>query len=264
MAATSKGGIFGMNPFGDAKAGIAFTNVTGGEVNVALETGTSAFEKTGLQIVDHALDKVSGYYIDAGLSIGAQPGSVGFKNGILFSDGNGGKPLTTTACMICTTANNETVATGVDFSQYNITGFAWKSTGAFISGAGAISGIAQFLTGANPGPSFLPSQTHGSFISANFTNGGDEIDFFNMVNNAGGFNWYQKTGATTGVLLAALGTTGFNLMMGGVVAPGGYSMTLTTEPDTGPCGAGQIAWDANYIYVCTSTNVFKRAALSTY
>ena len=28
--------------------------------------------------------------------------------------------------------------------------------------------------------------------------------------------------------------------------------------------AGQIAWDANYVYVCTATNTWKRAALSTY
>tara|TARA_Y100001938_G_scaffold150326_1_gene240724 strand:+ start:2110 stop:4989 length:2880 start_codon:yes stop_codon:yes gene_type:complete len=28
--------------------------------------------------------------------------------------------------------------------------------------------------------------------------------------------------------------------------------------------AGQIAWDANYLYVCTATNTWKRAALSTY
>jgi hypothetical protein len=263
MAATSKGGIFGMNPFGDAKVGIAFANVSGGEVNVALEPGTSALEKTGLQIVDHALDQVHGSYIDAALAIGGQIGSIGFNNGILFSNGNGGNPFTATACLICTTLNTVTVATGVDISQYNITGFAWKSNGAFITGAGALSGIALTLTGANPG-TLQPSQAHGSFISSNYTSGGNEVDYFNMVDNAGGHNFYQKTGASTAVLLASLGTTGLNIMMGGVVAPGGYSMTLTTEPDTGPCAAGQMAWDVNYIYVCSSTNVFKRVALSSY
>jgi hypothetical protein len=206
MAATSKGGIFGMNPFGDAKFGIAFANVTGGEVNVALETGTSAFEKTGLQIVDHGLDKVHGSFIDAGLAIGAQAGAVGFSNGILFSNGNGGTPLTTTACMICTTANVVTVATGIDFSQYFMTGNFLNSRGFFVTGAGAMSGIGLTLTGANPGPTFQPSQTAGSFISANFTNGSNEVDFFNLVNNAAGFNFYQKTGASTGSLLLTVGS----------------------------------------------------------
>jgi hypothetical protein len=201
---TTAGSLFGIGTFGDAKVGTAFTNVTGGEINVALETGTTAAEKTGLQIVDHALDKVAGTLIDAALAIGAQPGAIGFQNAILLSDDNGAKPLTITACVICTTPNNETIGTGIDLSQYVIMGNFLNSAGFFVTGAGAISGIAQFLTGANPGPSFQPSQAHGSFISSNFTNGSNEVDLFNMVNNAAGFNFYQKTTATTGVLVATL------------------------------------------------------------
>jgi hypothetical protein len=238
MAATSKGGIFGMNPFGDAKVGIAFANVSGGEVNVALETGTSAFEKTGLQIVDHALDQVSGSYIDAGLAIGAQIGAIGFQNGILFSNGNGGSPIKPTGCLICTTANAVPVVTGIDISPYNISGFAWKSAGASITGAGAISGIVQFLTGANPGPSYQPSQTAGSFISSNFTGGSREVDFFNMVNNAAGFNFYQKTGATTGALLATING-------GTIILPG---MATSTPCGTAPAGT---LWNSGgTVHVC--------------
>jgi hypothetical protein len=205
MSSTSKGMIYGMGSFGDAKIGIAFANVTGGEINVALETGTTGREKTGLQIVDHALDQVHATYVEAGLAIGGQPGSIGFNNAILLSNGNGDKPLSTTACVICTTANNQSIATGIDLSQYNITGNFLKSVGFAVTGAGGISGIAMTLTGANIGPTFPASQSVGSFISANFTNGGNEVDLFNLSNNALGFNFYQKTGASTGSLLLTVG-----------------------------------------------------------
>jgi hypothetical protein len=41
----------------------------------------------------------------------------------------------------------------------------------------------------------------------------------------------------------------------------GAQQTKTNSSDG---GAGDIAWDANYIYVCTASNVWKRAALSTF
>jgi len=48
-----------------------------------------------------------------------------------------------------------------------------------------------------------------------------------------------------------------NLTLGGVLlAP------LATKTSTSTGTAGQIAWDANYIYVCTATNTWKRVALT--
>jgi hypothetical protein len=38
--------------------------------------------------------------------------------------------------------------------------------------------------------------------------------------------------------------------------------TPASASDTGT--AGEICWDADYIYVCTATNTWKRAALSTW
>lgn len=45
---------------------------------------------------------------------------------------------------------------------------------------------------------------------------------------------------------------------------GGIMQPLVTPSDVGPCIAGQIQLDASYIYVCTATNVYKRAALSSF
>jgi hypothetical protein len=235
---TTKGAIFGVGTFGDLKVGTAFTNVSGGEINVAAETGTTVAIKTGLQIVDHALDAVHGTLVDAALSIGAQPGAVKFQNAFLLSDDNGIAPLTTTACVICTTPNNESIATGIDLSQYNITGFFLKSSGFYVTGAGDINGIALMLTGANPGPTFLPSQSAGGFISSNFTNGGSEVDFFNLVNSASGFNFYQKTGASTGTLIATLNG-------GTIILPG-----MATSTPCGSSPAGTLWNSGGTVHVC--------------
>jgi hypothetical protein len=41
-------------------------------------------------------------------------------------------------------------------------------------------------------------------------------------------------------------------------------MTSATPTGSGSGTAGDIAWDTSYIYVCTATNTWKRAALSTF
>ena len=44
-----------------------------------------------------------------------------------------------------------------------------------------------------------------------------------------------------------------------------FQVLGTRSPASNATGeAGQIAWDGNYVYVCTATNTWKRAALSTY
>ena len=46
---------------------------------------------------------------------------------------------------------------------------------------------------------------------------------------------------------------------------GGIEAPLTTPASSSATGtAGQIEWDANYIYVCTATNTWKRAALASF
>jgi len=47
---------------------------------------------------------------------------------------------------------------------------------------------------------------------------------------------------------------------------GGNLVVTTSGTKTGTSAGvrGSIIWDANYIYVCTSTNVWKRVALSSF
>jgi len=61
-----------------------------------------------------------------------------------------------------------------------------------------------------------------------------------------------------------VGPTGLAITPAGIVLVSGLQAPSTTWTNTGPCMFGQIAWDTNYIYVCTATNTVKRVALSTF
>jgi hypothetical protein len=52
-----------------------------------------------------------------------------------------------------------------------------------------------------------------------------------------------------------------NQVSGNLTITGLFAAPLTTKASTDPGIAGQICWDANYIYVCTATNTWKRTSL---
>lgn len=51
-----------------------------------------------------------------------------------------------------------------------------------------------------------------------------------------------------------------------VAIPGAFSISTSSTPASASAAgtAGQISWDANYIYICISTNTWKRAAVATW
>ena len=67
--------------------------------------------------------------------------------------------------------------------------------------------------------------------------------------------------------MVASGSNVVNITSLGVSVTGNSSVSgfrqapLTTMTSTSPGTPGQIAWDANYIYVCTAVNTWKRVAL---
>lgn len=66
----------------------------------------------------------------------------------------------------------------------------------------------------------------------------------------------------TGLLSAANTTVNGVLTVTGDTVRISTTKTPATAGDTG--SAGQIAWDADYIYICTATNTWKRVAISTW
>jgi hypothetical protein len=141
--ANAKGAFFGINPSTIARNGATnLLDVTAGEVNVAIETGASAYKKTILSLVALATDAVSGSVIDAVLDMRKMTGAIGFNDGLLFHDmeGHAAFPIKTTGTLIRAAVNGATtVAKGIDISALTITGNAWSSPSVTITGAGVVT-----------------------------------------------------------------------------------------------------------------------------
>jgi predicted heme/steroid binding protein len=148
--ATSKGQIFGQTSIAVLYPGATnIRNVTGGEINVQCNSGSSTAYKCVLQLVGTTADAVSGSVYDCGLSFSNQAGAVGFNVGILFSGANGQQFLKSTGT-IFSIADSPTFANGFDLSGATLTGFAYKSNQFIVDNAGNISGLTLTASGATP------------------------------------------------------------------------------------------------------------------
>jgi hypothetical protein len=75
-----------------------------------------------------------------------------------------------------------------------------------------------------------------------------------------------NNGNTTGTRFFSQRSESFTFFgtAGGFGSTAGFNATQLTKTGTSTGTAGDIAWDANYIYVCTGSNVWKRTALSSF
>lgn len=173
-----------------------------------------------------------------------------------------------------------------------------------LTGEGDIFVEGEFISTYNGEGIIPTSQSPAGFaITSNYAGFG-EVDFWSLVNNTDaesqGFRFMQKLTAgtarpvmhgytySTGAELDIFAPNGTTLLMLGVTnagssittgtgsislgAPGGVAVTLGRFgiPTNTPASAtatgvqGTIAWDANFIYVCTATNTWKRVAIATW
>jgi hypothetical protein len=99
-----------------------------------------------------------------------------------------------------------------------------------------------------------------------------------LTNSYGGFYWSASTSnfftpdtsltrtaaGTVAIGTGVRGSSSGTLLAGSVVSVA-FTETLTTPASSSaPCTAGQFTDDANYHYVCTATNTWKRVALSSF
>ena len=104
------------------------------------------------------------------------------------------------------------------------------------------------------------SVTSNAFISNNLIVGGN-------ITGAG----YSITGTFKGAIITTndcqTGAITANGQIVGTAPTGGggaFKQAQSTKTGTSAGTTGEIAWDANYIYVCTATNVWKRSALTAF
>lgn len=148
--ANSKGTLFATNPV--ALLGPGATNwreITGAEVNIAIQAGASASYKNAWSLVALNTDAVQGSVYDAALSISSQGGAVGWKNGILFSAANGQAPVASNGTLIGT-QDAGAVTNGINFGSYTFSGAAIATPGFLVVGTGDTT--VRHLSGATAVP----------------------------------------------------------------------------------------------------------------
>jgi hypothetical protein len=72
------------------------------------------------------------------------------------------------------------------------------------------------------------------------------------------------TGSAGNVIIKSSTNTWTFGTTGVLTLPGLLSAPLATQANNATGTAGQISWDADYIYVCVATNTWKRATLNSY
>lgn len=239
-ANTSRGGLFGLNPVVVLYSGATFWNqAVGMEVNTAIQSGSSVYYKAGISISQEPTDQVPGAVFDAGINLTNASGAVGWKNGVLFSNGNGQGPLANTGSLIATQGAS-TVQNGIDFSSYTFNGYAFNSQNAKITGAGNFQ---SSVVGGGTSSSFYASSTAAS-LGFNDTGGGVDGKVWDFIANAGNLvfrtvndagnatsNWLAVTRgpgiSVASVSIPKLATDAFSTITPVTVGAATYSVTPT-------------------------------------
>jgi len=172
-----KGAYFASNPYASALSGATLLfELTGGEVDIDAEAGSSVAYKAGWSIAQVATDAIRGTIYDCALCISNAVGAIGWTNGITFGPMNGQGPIQTNGALLSTTGS-ATIATGIDISSYTYTGFSLKTPGFTVAGAGNL--ITKIGTNADS-----TGQPGGVFASEvyNATNVSGQSGLFVKIN----------------------------------------------------------------------------------
>jgi hypothetical protein len=169
-AGNGKGNLFGINPYartaiGSAGASVFWGLLAGGEVDISARYGTTVDNIVGWQVTQDASSLVAANQFSAAYSANNSLGALGWD--ILLSDGAyyGRPSLKSTGTIFrcfphANTGNCGTIGAGFDLTSYGtITGNAWASPGASISGAGQMTALSYV-----PTSSTIP--TNGLYLSA--------------------------------------------------------------------------------------------------
>jgi hypothetical protein len=163
---------------------------------------------------------------------------------------------------------------GVGDTPATATGYA---TSILSAGNGAFFDFARTTATARKWRVGVGLQASDTFIIEDVTAAVDPVIITGGALSAGKFDIKYTTSAsssTTGALTIGNGTAATNVAIGGgnvnaggtLVVGGTVIHTLSATPASASAAGtvGTMSWDANYIYICTATNTWKRVAIATW
>ncbi len=234
-AITKKGAGYGFTG-GCTLSGTAtfFVECTGAEIGNAITAGASADYFAGWTVVNLSNHVNRGITFDMGYGLSVQTGGQTFKNGFFFGNQNGIFPVGTDGTMWSTTAG--TVTTGVDFSNLTISGSAWTSPGANLTGAGIWNAVFRPTAGA-----FAAGVAQIYTTSGGGSNGLTITMFTSGGTNDGGF--FSAAGSF--LFVNPSGTNNVNLVTGGGALGVGTTATVATFNGTTDASSTSVAGVVN-------------------
>ena len=198
---------------------------------------------------------------------GAVTGNVtGNVNGDLTGDVTGNVTGNLTGNVTGNVSGNVTSTGSSSFSSIDVNGGAIDGTA--IGANSASTGVFTNITGSGTAALATVDINAGEIDGTNIGAGTPGTGAFTSLStsgtatlatvdiNAGAIDGTNIGASTPGTgVFSALTTTGDSVTIQTTQTPSSASATGTT---------GEIAWDANYIYVCIATNTWKRVLLSTW
>lgn len=142
VEANAKGAYFAFGGLAKLQAGATnVLSVSGGEINVAMATGSSSYIKSLWSLVWHTSDRVQGSGVDTMLQLGSQILAPGSRDGILFTDVNGAYPISSGGTLLRSEGSNATtLAYGIDLRDPTFTTCSFASTQFCVKPTGAVEG----------------------------------------------------------------------------------------------------------------------------
>jgi len=150
----ARGFIYGINPVAHLFSGATyFQQAVGAEVDYAVDTGASALDVIGMQIVALSSHAVPGTRDDVVLSLNSQ--STGLAAvGLGFGRAGGAFPVSSSGTIIYGQGNGGSgfsVANGIDFHLGTFSGNTWNDGKTVLTGAGQMSMTKMTASGTAPG-----------------------------------------------------------------------------------------------------------------
>lgn len=162
---TSRGAFYGAGFVGVAGNGATnLNNVTAAEFNTAMQTGSSVFAKSGIQISGRTDDAVAGSGVNSMIWLYNQSGAVPWTYGIHLDGVINPWPIATTGTIMFANSNTATITGGVDFTNVVFSGNAFASPSFSVNGSGVVTG-ASYKSGATAGVTCSGTPT-SSFASS--------------------------------------------------------------------------------------------------
>lgn len=219
-------------------------------------------------------------------------------NGLYVSNAGAQTPITavssSTILLEATGTNNHTITASLNVSAVAGNSVTIQDDGLYVSVSGVSTNTPNTLVQRDGTGSFSAATINATKLNVALASGDSVLGTLSGTGTSVGAQWkfvndYNTTGCFVGVsadllgnaVLAAgggksvqfnAGTTGNELV--GRIDPSGNMFivgtrfriqnpsTVATASSTGT--AGDIQWDSNFIYVCVGTNVWKRAALTSW